>query len=276
MAGSDPGLRQRLALHTWTLDTTPLPEVLRAARTAGWPAVELRRVDFARAAEAGQTAESVLDLVRASGLTVACVGGQHGWMFSDGAERARLIGAMTESCRWAKALGAPTVMSPADMGTGDLARAAASVREIGDIGAAHGLRIALEAPSQAAQLNTLDRLRELIARAGHPSCGLLVDAYHLHRGGGGLRAVEDLEPGEIVYVQYSDVPATGLEPGQTANRLPPGRGIVPFRDFFRLIQASGYGGHCSYEAPNPAAWARDPVTVAREALDATRAVLPDA
>jgi 4-hydroxyphenylpyruvate dioxygenase len=195
-------------------------------------------------------------------------------MFADGAERERLIAAMTESCRWARALRAPVVMSPADMGEGDLARAATAVREVGDIGAAHGIRIALEAPSQAAQLNTIERLRELIARAGHPSCGLLVDAYHLHRGGGGLRAVEDLGPGEIAYVQFSDVPASGVQPGKALDRLPPGQGIVPFRDFFRLIAESGYAGHCSYEAPNPAAWARDALTVAREALAATHAVLP--
>jgi len=271
-----PSIVNALALHTWTLDTTPLPDALRAAKAAGWPAVELRRIDFARAAEAGLPAEAVLDLVRDSGLPVACVGGQLGWMFADGPERARLLAAMTESCRWAQALGAPTVMSPADMGGGDLARAAAAVREVGDIGAAHSVRIALEAPSQAAQLNTIERLRELIARAGHPACGLLVDAYHLHRGGGGLRAVEDLGPAEIAYVQFSDVPAAGLQPGQTLDRLPPGRGIVPFREFFQLIAESGYAGHCSYEAPNPAAWARDPVTVAREALAATRALLPDA
>jgi 2-keto-myo-inositol isomerase len=267
---------QRLALHTWTLDTTPLPDALRAARAAGWPAVELRRVDFARAAEAGQPAEAVLDLVRASGLAVACVGGQLGWMFADGAERARLLAAMAESCQWARALGASTVMSPADLGTGDLARAATAVREVGDIGTAQGVRVALEAPSQAAQLNTIERLRELIARAGHPSCGLLVDAYHLHRGGGGLRAIEDLGPDEIAYVQYSDVPVSGLQPGQTLDRLPPGRGIVPFREFFRLIADSEYAGYCSYEAPNPAAWMRDPESVAREALAATRAVLPGA
>jgi sugar phosphate isomerase/epimerase len=269
-------MRQRLALHTWTLDSTPLTDALRIARAAGWPAVELRRVDFARAAEKDQPAEAVLDLVRASGLAVACVGGQLGWMFAEGAERARLLAAMAESCRWARALGAPTVMSPADLGEGDLARAATAVREVGDIGAAHGVRIALEAPSQAVQLNTIERLRELLARAGHAACGLLVDAYHLHRGGGGLRALEDLGPGEIAYVQFSDVPASGLQPGQTLDRLPPGQGIVPFREFFRLIARSGYAGHCSYEAPNPAAWARDPETVAREALAATRAVLPDA
>lgn len=57
----------RLALHTWTLDTTPLADALLAARAAGWDAVELRRLDFTRAVEAGGPAEDVIALVRASG-----------------------------------------------------------------------------------------------------------------------------------------------------------------------------------------------------------------
>jgi sugar phosphate isomerase/epimerase len=269
-------LADRLALHTWSLDTTPLAGALRAARAAGWPAVELRRVDFQRAASAGQPAEAVLALVRASGLAVACVGGQLGWMFADGAERARLLAAMAESCRWARALGAPVVMSPADLGTGSLAAAAAAVREVGDLAAEHGVRAAIEPPSQAAQLNSLARVRELLARAGSPHCGLLVDAYHLHRSGDGLAALEDVAADEIAYVQFSDVPAGPQQPGQTLDRLPPGRGRVPFRDFFALLAARGYAGRLSYEAPNPAAWARDPEDVAREALELTRACLPRA
>ena len=55
-----------LALHTWTLESTPLPDALRATRSAGWDGVELRRVDFARAAEKGQPAAEVVKLVKAS------------------------------------------------------------------------------------------------------------------------------------------------------------------------------------------------------------------
>lgn len=58
----------RLALHAWSLDATPLADILRVARATGWEGVELRRADFDRAAEAGQPAEAVVDLVRASGL----------------------------------------------------------------------------------------------------------------------------------------------------------------------------------------------------------------
>ena len=93
-----------------------------------------------------------------------------------------------------------------------------------------------------------------------------------------VRAVDEVSlrvaPSEIVYVQYSDVPRTGLEPGKALDRLPPGRGSVRFKEFFAVIAAKGYAAALSYEAPNPAAWARDPAEVAREALAATRAVEP--
>src|SRR2546425_4361835 len=153
-----------LALHTWTLDTTPLAEVLRVARRVGWDGIELRRVDFARAAERGQSAADVLALVRASGLRVACVGVELGWMQAEGAERERLLRAFAESCRWAAELGARTVMSSVDKGRVDRIRAAASVREVGALAAGHGVRLALEFNSQAEQLNTLRRVREVLAQ----------------------------------------------------------------------------------------------------------------
>ena len=263
-----------LALHTWTLDTTALADVLRIVRDAGWDAVELRRVDFQRAAEAGQAASAVIEFVKRSGLGVACVGVELGWMWARGDERARLLQVFDEQCGRAAALGCPRVMSPVDRGRGELGEAARSLREVGDIAARHGVRLALEFNSQAEQINTLDRTRELMALAAHPACGLLLDTYHLGRSGAEPRALDEVAPAEIAYVQYSDVPRTGLEPGKALDRLPPGRGTVPFTEIFGRIAAKGYTGPLSYEAPNPAAWARPAAEVAREALAATRAVLP--
>src|SRR2546425_199662 len=244
-----------LALHTWTLDTTPLAEVLRVARRVGWDGIELRRVDFARAAEQGQSAADVLALVRTSGLPVACVGVELGWMYAEGAERRRLLQVFDEQCQRAAALGCVTVMSPVDKGHGDLRRAADSVREVGEVAAKHGVRLAVEFNSQAEQLNTLGRMREVMATAGHPRCGLLLDTYHLWRSGATVRDVEDVRRDEVVYVQFSDVPAS-VEPGKATDRLPPGRGVVPFKEFFARVETAGYRGFMSYEAPNPAAWAR--------------------
>jgi sugar phosphate isomerase/epimerase len=264
-------MRNPLALHTWTLDTTPLGRVLEIVRETGWQAIELRRLDFARAAERGQPAEAVLDLVRASGVPTACVGVALGWIWAAGDERKTLLSAFDESCRWAAALGCRTVMSPVDRGRGDIARAASSVTEVGDIAARRGVRLALEFNSQCEQINTLASIREILAKAAHPHVGLLLDAYHLGRSGARPDALRDLSPAEVAYVQFSDVPRTGLVPGQALDRLPPGQGSVPFKEFFAAIERLGYEGYCSYEAPNPSAWARDPAAVAREAVEATRA-----
>ncbi len=262
-----------LALHTWTLDTTPLDTVLRIARETGWDAIELRRLDFARAREAGRSPEDVLASVKASGLPVACVGVQLGWLFAEGEERARLLDAFAESCRWAAALGCATIMSPVDPGQGSLDRAVASVQEVGEISAKHGVRLALEFNSVAQQFNSLERVRELTTRAAHPRCGILLDTYHLGRSGATIQAIRALAPEEIAYVQYSDVPREGLQPGVTTDRLAPGLGMYPFPDFFRLLDEKGYTGYLSYEAPNPASWAKDPKEVATEARHATRAQL---
>src|SRR4029453_9194088 len=101
------------------------------ARASGWNGMELRRLDFRRAEESGKPADSVLDLVRASGLPVACVGVEFGWMGADGAERTRLLAVFDEQCCRAAALGCAAVMSPVDKDRGDVARSAASLREVG-------------------------------------------------------------------------------------------------------------------------------------------------
>jgi len=264
----------RFALHTWTLDTTPLSEVLTIARDTGWQAVELRRVDFARAAAAGRAADAVLDEVKRSGLPVACVGVELGWMGATGDERKRLLAVFDESCRWARALGCDTVMSPVDKGPeGDVNQALASLREVGAIATRNGVRLALEFNALCEHWNTLPRVRDLVRRAAHPGVGLLVDTYHLGKSGAVPHDLDALDPSEIAYVQFSDVPRDP-KPGANTDRLPAGQGTVPFRDIFGRIAKKGYAGYMSYEAPNPSAWSRDPSAVAREALDAARAQLP--
>jgi 4-hydroxyphenylpyruvate dioxygenase len=147
---------------------------------------------------------------------------------------------------------------------------------VGDIAARYGVRLALEFNSQAAQFNTLESVREVVGLAGHPACGLLLDTYHLERSGRHGRAFAEVAPEEIAYVQFSDVPRAGLQPGFTVDRLPPGEGAIDFGAVFALLDEKAYAGPLSYEGPNPAAWERDPHDVAREALRATRGVLSPA
>src|SRR5438552_1882178 len=94
----------RLALHTWTIDTTPLGTALDAARQAGYDAVELRRTDFKRLLDAGMSNAQVLDLIRESRIPVGVLGVEYGWLFATGDESKRLFKVFRESCENAVAL----------------------------------------------------------------------------------------------------------------------------------------------------------------------------
>jgi 2-keto-myo-inositol isomerase len=268
-------MQNRLALHTWTLDTTPLAKALDAVKKAGWNAVELRRVDFQRCFETGMTNAQVLDLVRASGLKAACLGTEYGLIFAKGAERERLLKVLDETCANAVALGCDLVMiAPGQNPPGTLAEAAANFRAGGEIAKKHGVRFALEFNSAHSVIKNLQAGAEVVELASHPNCGLLLDAYHMERSGSGGRGFESYPAERIFAFQYSDVPDG---PRSTANRptdrLPPGKGKVRWREVFDLLGEKGYKGYLSYEAPNPEYWARPPQEVAREALEATRKLL---
>lgn len=267
--------QDRLAIHTWTLDTTPLAEVLRAAKGASWNAVELRRVDFTRCFEAGMTNAQVLDLVRLSGLKAACLGTEYGLIFAQGAERDRLLKVLDETCANAVSLGCDLVMiAPGQNPSGTLREAAANFRAGGEIAKKHNVRFALEFNSQHDVINRLEAGREVVELAAHPNCGLLLDAYHMERSGSGGRSFESMPAEGIFAFQYSDVPSsTPAVARRPTDRLPPGKGTVRWREVFELLGEKGYKGYLSYEAPNPDYWARPPLEVAREAVEATRMLL---
>lgn len=259
-----------LALHTWTVDTTPLEGALAAARSGGFDAVELRRVDFVRHPDA-------LALVVKSGLPVACVGVEPGWIFStEGEEQERLFGVFRESCQAAVALDCPTLMSAIGPGTASLEEVIANIRCAGRIAAEFKLRLALEYQFQHPVVTSLDILRDLIAKAGDKSVGLLLDAYHLQRGGRPGAGFCDVPEAEIFYVQFSDVPDAPPNGPPPVDRLPPGRGVVRWTELFQLLAAKNYSGYLSYEAPNSNHWQRAAADVAEEGARATRRALAQA
>jgi 2-keto-myo-inositol isomerase len=267
-------MNTRLALHTWSLDTTPLANALRAARDGGWNAVELRRIDFTRCFDQGMTNEQVIGLVRGSGMKVAVMGTEYGLIFAKGDESRRLLGVLEETCRNAKALGCDMIMIAPGQNSGTIREAAANFRSAGEVVGAHGLRIALEFNSVHEVINRLEAGREIVSLADHPACGLLLDAYHMERSGSGGRGFEDISREEIFTFQFSDVPAGPPPAGnRPTDRLMPGEGRVRWKEVFGLLAAKGYDGYLSYEAPNPEYWSRPAADVAREAAAATRRLL---
>jgi 2-keto-myo-inositol isomerase len=265
----------RLALHTWTMDTTPVAEAVAAAKAGGFDAVELRRTDFKRAYEKGLSNEAVLDSVRAVGIPVCTLGCEYGWLFATGEESKRLFGDLHETCKNAIALGCTQVMCAPGPHVGSMKDAIENLKRGADIVGEHGLTIAIEFNSQHAVINSITSLRELLDSAGRKNAGMLLDAYHLERSGAGGRGFESVAPSEIAAFQYSDAPDAPVTEGvkRPTDRLPPGQGRVKWVEVLQLLKEKGFAGHLSYEAPNPVLWARPPVEVAREGVSLMKGLI---
>ena len=267
----------RLALHMWTIDTTPLATALDAAKQGGFDAVELRRTDFKRCFDGGMSNGQVLDLIKKSGIPVGVLGVEYGWLFATGDESARLFKVFRESCENAVALGCKMLMSAPGQVNGPIPQAIEYLKRAGDIAGEYGLKLAIEYNSQHDVLNSLPVLRQLIEGANKRNCGYLIDAYHFERSGYGGASFRDLPTDMIYCFQYSDVspnPVSGVR--RPTDRLVPGKGVVKWREVLGLLYEKGYTGYLSYEAPNPELWARSPYDVAREGVELTRKLLREA
>ena len=267
----------RLALHTWTIDTTPLATALDAARLGGFDAMELRRIDFERCYEAGMSNDQVLDLIKKSGIPVGVLGVKYGFLFAQGGEQKELFDIYRLSCQNAVALGCDMLMSAPGQNDGTIKYAIESLKRAGDIAAEYGLRIGIEFNSQHPTLNSIAVQRELIEGAGNANVGYLIDAYHFARSGAPGASFGDMPADKIYCFQYSDLsptPVTGVR--RPTDRLAPGKGVVRWAEIFRLLKEKGYTGYLSYEAPNPDLWAQSPYDVCREGVELTKKLLRDA
>ena len=271
-------LYNHIALHTWTLDSTPFADALRIARSAGYNAVELRHADFVRCRQAGMSEQAIEKTVRDAGIEVAVIGTENGVLFDSGDELKRLLGSLRYVSEKAVALGCGIIMMPpGQIAAGETTLAVRNLKTCADITAGHGLQLALEFNSRHPSINTLEAALEVVDAVNMKNCGLLLDTYHLHRSGGGAASFKNLPVEKIVTVQFSDVPPGAPSPGPVAmDRLPPGIGEVPFVDIFKALMAMNYRGFMSYEAPNPEQWNRPADVVALEGLERVRALLQQA
>lgn len=264
----------RLALHTWTIDTTPLGNALKAIKYSGYDAVELRRTDFKRCYETGMSNDDVVKMVKDSGVKVAVLGVEYGWLFATGAESKRIFEDFHVSCQNAVAIGCPQLMSAPGPIVGSLKSAVGHLKTAADIAGEYGLKLSIEFNSQHANLNSVETQRDLVTAAGKKNVGLLLDAYHLARSGRPGRGFEDVPGEDIMHFQFSDLsanPVTSIKPA--TDRLMPGMGVNRWDDVFDLLFEKGYTGHLSFEAPNSDQWERPPEEVCKEGINLTQKLL---
>ncbi|WP_433241734.1 sugar phosphate isomerase/epimerase family protein [Streptosporangium sp. CA-135522] len=255
-----------------TLQAAPFAERVHAAATAGFDSIGLTLEQYRDARRAGFDDAAMRDLLTEHGVRVAEVETRWDWAAGEAdtqaAEEGELLFQVLDAfgCRRFNAM--QFVPHPKDELVG---RFAALCRRA----AARQVTVALEF-MPFSELRTLAQAWEVIAAAGEPNAGILLDSWHYHRSGGSPDLLTSIPADRIVSVQLNDaLPEPDADPRHEARhlRLLPGEGSIALTDLLALLRDHGVRAPMSAEVWSDALEALPPATAASRVFEATRRVL---
>ncbi len=231
--------REKLILSTGTAGNPPLAELIAAARAGGFAELAVWPADYQAWRAAGTSDEQARAQLEDAGIRVAQVDCLLMWMA--GETSARAVQEERDVFAAAAAFGAPvvSVIGPGDdrLSEDQLADRLAGVCRRGS---AHGFEIALEVAPWKGNIDVPAAVRVATA-TGCSNVGLVLDNWHMARGGvtvGELRAV----PGRFISsVQLSDAPAQAaadLVSETMTARSVPGQGELDVAGFIAALDGA--------------------------------------
>jgi 4-hydroxyphenylpyruvate dioxygenase len=135
---------------------------------------------------------------------------------------------------------------------GGIDRAAADFRALGELAAAHGMRVGFEALAWGRHVNDYRDAWEIVRRADHKSIGVILDSFHALAPAFPVTAIQSIPADRIFLVQLADAPKLGLDVLSWSRhfRCFPGQGDLPVGAFMEAVRATGYDGPLSLEIFN--------------------------
>jgi sugar phosphate isomerase/epimerase len=214
------------------------------------------------------------------GLGVAGAVGFAEWIVEDGARRASGLERMKRDMGLVAEIGGRFIAAPPIGAHGpgqsspSLDRIAERYAAILDLGTRTGVTPILELWGFSRTLSRLSEVSFVAAQTAHPRACLLLDSYHLHKGGSGFGGIRLLHGSALPVFHINDYPA---EPDRQriddSDRVYPGDGVAPLGELIRTLDAIDFRGFLSVELFNREYWKQPPEEVARLALEKTRGVV---
>jgi sugar phosphate isomerase/epimerase len=254
----------------------PLVRELEIAARAGYTGVEPWVAEIDEYVKTGGTLADLRKRVADLGLTVESVIGFAQWVVDDdakraaGLEEARRIMDLTAQIGGTR-LAAPPAGFTNDAKQPDLDAIAARYKALLELGERHAVVPQLELWGFAPLLNKLCDVTYVAVAAAHPQAAVLLDSYHLYKGGSDYESVRLVSGGAMNVFHINDYPAEPPRAEITdAHRVFPGDGVAPLATLFKALRASGFRGCLSLEVFNREYWNQDPLYVARSGFEKTR------
>ena len=264
-----------LCLNTSTIRPASLLEKLSIAAESGYSAIELWNDDLTEFEQQGGSLHEIRRRAQDLGLAIPSVIALFNWMQSAGASKKEAFAECRRRMTQAAAVGARYIVaSPVpDNQNVDIGHAAGRYRELLELGEQVGVLPAMEFLGFFRNVYQLEQALAVARQAGHAGASIVLDPFHLYRGGSGFGGLKAIGSMKISICHFNDAPSMPpqFEQGDS-DRVYPGDGILPLTQMLRDLEGIGYNGYLSVELFNPSYWQQDLRKVAATARRKTEAI----
>lgn len=255
-----------------------VPDQVDVAAKAGYDAVEPWINELRQYQQRGGSIDDLRKRIADCGLKVVSAIGFAEWIVNDDAKRAAGLENAKKDMDLVRSIGGTHIAAPPAGATKDtnvdLSVAAQRFRTLIELGVSMDVLPQLEVWGFSTTLSKLGETMFVATESKHPKACVLLDIYHLYKGGSGFDGLRLLSGAAMNCFHMNDFPAT--PPRETisdAHRVYPGDGVAPITQILRDLLATGFNGALSLELFNRTYWEQDALTVARTGLEKMKAAV---
>lgn len=250
---------------------------LETASKAGFPAVEIWVDSMQEYLNSGGSLTEARKRIQGLGLTIANAIGFAPWILDDATKRQAALEQMKKEMDMLAALGCRrTAAPPVGATTGallDLDVVAERYRAALELGDKTGVVPHLEMWGFSKNLHRANQVMYVALQTGHPSARVLLDIFHLYKGGSSINTLPLISRTSIDVLHMNDYKSDQLPATITdADRIYPGDGMAPISKVLKALGGPERPLYLSCEVFNKAYYAQDALLVAKTALTKMKAV----
>lgn len=266
----------KLGYNGATTMTSNLETDIRVASKVGFDVLEITAAKLDNYLQTRTLADARRQL-EAAKLKTYAINSIEKINFRDAAGRAEVLARTRQLSEYGKALACPWIIAvpgPAPEGTTWQAirdNTVMVLRAMSETAEPYGVQIAFEFLGFPwCSVQTVAQAWEIVKLVNLPNVGMVIDTCHFYAGGSTLESIKSIDAKKLAVFHINDVEAMPKEKITDANRLFPGDGVIPLRDIIGAVRAIGFDGVASVEIFRPEYWQRDPLSVAKEALQKSK------
>jgi sugar phosphate isomerase/epimerase len=250
---------------------------LEIASKAGFKSAEIWIDSLQQYLSSGGTVKEAKNRLDSLGITAENAIGFAKWIVDDDAERKQGIEQLKKEMDILAQIGCKRIAAPPTGATTnpglDLKKAAERYRVILELGDQTGVVPQLELWGFSKNLSRASEVMYVAMESGHPSARVLLDIYHLYKGGSPVETLLLIGKPSMELIHINDYPSINRETITDADRVHPGDGIAPIKQILNNIKRSDKPLILSEEVFNKTYYAQDPLEVAKTAFAKIKKVI---